>query len=101
MSNPAVERDPAPGNYRRVRAAVLKRDGRMCHRCGALATTVCYLPGMRPIIGWADCPTRLHPDALVAVCGDCQVITPASESGSYGKRERRRRGGRRRQRVAA
>ena len=95
----AVERDPWPGIYRRVRQVVLKRDAHTC-KCGRRAVTIVYLPGCRPRQGAVDAPGRLDADRMTAICGACTVLVPADQSGKYGK-ERRQRNGRRRLKRAA
>ena len=59
-----VERDGSTRAWRKVRAAVLKRDGYRCRYCGAEATTVDHV---RPVVsGGTD-----REDNLVAACAEC------------------------------
>ena len=79
----------ADRRYLDVLYAVLERDADRCE-CGNPAVTVTYRHGCRPQIGVIDDPNRLNVDSLQAVCADCQLITPADQSGPYTTQHQRR-----------
>ena len=57
-------RNGSTREWRKVRAAVLERDRRRCHYCGARATTVDHL---YPVTAGGSS----HPGNLVAACAAC------------------------------
>lgn len=77
------KRNGSTRRWRKVRAAVLKRDNYRCHYCGRSATTVDHL---RPISrGGTD-----DEENLVAACADCNSLKgdlTAAEFGSATERD--------------
>jgi hypothetical protein len=64
LEHRGTPRNGSTRRWRKVRAAVLKRDGYRCRYCGAEATTVDHV---RPVVsGGTD-----REDNLVAACADC------------------------------